>query len=1025
MSTPDQIAVQANDISSSQKICLYACFFLSGIAGLIYEVLWEKYLGLFVGSTGLAQIIVLSTYMSGLALGGWFWGRFADRKFHPLLLYVLLELAIGVYALFFNQVFGLGRSFFLKIGSQVEIGSASFQILKLLSCILLILLPTFLMGGTLPVMGKYLIRSLSGVGRRISLLYFLNSIGAVIGCLMAGFVLIRVLGLQSSMILGAILNFVVALAAYAIFKTASEPPLPEKEEQAATSSSTPALMKIVLVCVALSGAVSMMYEIAWIRMLTLVLGSSTFSFTLMLATFIFGLSLGGLLLSFRKKQSGYATIFGLAEIGVGLTVLLSLPIYVKLPYYFNNLAALLNRDPSAFAPYQFMKFGLCIAVMLIPTILQGITLPAATQVLTREMKGLGKRVGSIFAINTIGTCIGAAFAGAISLAWLGIRGTLELAVFINLILGAVVLLAEPREGIRKKAYIVAAVCIVVVAVPYIGGMRSWNENVMSAGAYRIRDRISSYQSMLDRIQNFQTLYYRDGIDASIAVQDVPDARGTKRLLIINGKVDAGTNRDLPTQKMLGHMPMLLQPGAKDVLVVGAGSGATSGAVLCYDSVKSLDVIEISGNVIEVNRDGWFDAINGRYYADPRTRIFHEDAKTVLQVSDKPYDIIISEPTNPWIAGVAGVFSQEYFEACRNRLVPGGKFVFWLQSYELESNTLLMMLDTFTSVFPYQTIWNSQGPDLLVVGSTQPYEADLASLTALLAQPAVKADLAQIKVDSLLPILSMQMNGHSRQPAVTWLGAIHRDYFPVLDYLAPRGFFIGKTAEATEFLDHRRLSRARSQDLWIHDYLDKHTIPAEEYASTLASIEWCTTRLETLPYALAVKWNESYPDDTKALLKRLEYQPPELSPLTYTAAKDIPSPENQVLFTDLFERYQNHLTYLSDSEIQQINQFISDGNTAEADPVIRAIQFQLQLDAGDYAEVISGIHAFRIQNAYQALSFKIKKDLTIILCEALLANGEPEKAEHELALLTRFSLEDLDMTMLHSRIMAAISQHPAP
>ena len=649
---------------------LYVCFLISGVAGLIYEILWAKYLALFLGSTGWAQVIVLATFMGGLALGSHFLGSRADRVANPLKFYVFLELAIGCYALvLFKPALAASHWLFIELARFTQLGSGNLIAAKVTASVLSIILPTFLMGGTLPTLGRHMVRSLQGVGPKIARLYFLNSLGGVVGCLLAGFYLIQALGLEFSMITAGMLSILAGLIAFATFPM--EEPAPETTPEPDMPNATPGpsmnrwAVGLLLACVSLSGAVSMMYEVAWIRLLTLVLGSSTYSFSLMLATFILGLSLGGLLLSLRKRTTGYGVIFGLSEVGVALTVLIMLPFYMKLPYLFNQLASSLSREPSTFALYQLCKFFLCALVMIIPTILQGVTLPAATKLLTPNVLALGRRVGLVFAINTIGTVIGVVFAGFWGLPNLGIKGTLELAVALNALVGIAVLLTNWPALAHRRALALATACLVIVGVWYMFGMGPWDKQVLSAGIYRTRQRIPSYASLVEEANTRRTVFYRDGIDATIAVQDV-ERPIAERILVINGKVDASTKGDLATQKMIGHLPLMIKPQTDQVLIVGVGSGATIGSVLAHD-VQQVEVVEISRDIIEASR--LFETVNGRYWEDPRAKVYWEDAKTFLQLTDRHYDTIISQPTNPWIAGVAGVFSKEYFEACRQQLKP--------------------------------------------------------------------------------------------------------------------------------------------------------------------------------------------------------------------------------------------------------------------------------------------------------------------------------------------------------------------
>jgi predicted membrane-bound spermidine synthase len=853
-------------------VVLHVCFFISGAAGLVYEVLWAKYLALSVGSTSMAQVIVLATFMGGIALGSQVLGALADRVSQPLKLYVYLEMGIGLYALaLFEPILAVGRHLFVALARMGDLGEGGLVLGKIVACVVCILTPTFLMGGTLPALCRHMVRSIEGVGPSVSRLYFVNSLGAVFGCLLAGFYLIQEFGLHFSMIVGAALSICSGVTAFLLTSRGATRPsatgpggvgegLPVGRQGGAEGEgATPWAFWVLLGCVGLSGAVSMMYEVAWIRLLTLVLGSSTYSFSLMLAAFILGLSLGGLLLSLRRRPTGYALIFALSEVGVGVSVLVMLPFYARLPWLFNVLASSLSREPATFGFYQLCKFVLCAAVMLSPAILQGVTLPAATKVLAGDARRLGFRVGYVFAVNTLGTLIGSIYAGFSGLPHLGIKGTLELAVGLNCLMG-ILILATLRPGkARRRGMTAWALAVAATGAWYGLRMGSWDRDVLSVGVYRVRGRIPDYAAFRRDAASRKTLFYRDGVDATVIVQDLP-GENPERMLLINGKVDASTVGDLATQKLIGHLPMLCHPNPKKALVVGLGSGCTVGAVLSYD-VEKVDVVEISGDVIEASR--LFESINGRYWEDPRVVIHHEDAKTFNQVTDEKYDVIISQPTNPWISGVAGVFSREHFEACRERLAPGGLVLQWIQAYETEDRTFYMMLETFTGVFPCYTIWNSRLTDAIIIGSPDPYIPDFSRMEKRLASPSVRKDLEPLGVSSMLTVLGLQMVDRAARPShIAWGGVVHSDFFPILDYVAPRGFYVGSSSLAARVMDRRQRSPANGR-LWISDYLGSRSPTREEFREAYSYAARIPGLAPRLAFAWASQWLACCPDDPEA------------------------------------------------------------------------------------------------------------------------------------------------------------------
>lgn len=1012
----------------AQTAALYFCFFISGAAGLIYEVIWSKYLALCLGSTGVAQVIVLATFMGGMAFGSHFLGRAADRFSSPLRLYFLLEVGIGVYGLLFERVFMFARHLFVAAAAASNQSPAIMTGGKVAAAVLTILLPSFLMGGTLPAISRHMIRRMADVGPRISLLYFLNSIGAVAGCLLAGFHLIRYYGLQFSLVTGALFSILAGLIAFLLIprgpRGAAEPASGEVGMEAAEPLPGGRWAAwFLLACVSVSGAVSMMYEVAWIRLLTLVLGSSTYSFSVMLATFIFGLSIGGLLLSLRRKTTGYTMIFALSEAGVGLAVLLMLPLYVRLPYLFNQLASSLSREAATFGLYELCKFLLCGAVMIIPTVLQGITLPAAAKVLTRSVKSLGSRIGLIFAVNTFGTLFGVVYAGFLGLPHFGIKGTLEIAAAINCVMaiGIFAIPASPGRALRVAG---AAAVILAVWGWYAANMGSWDRDVLSIGTYRSRVRLPSFQTLLAQARERTTVFYRDGVGATVAVQD--QGVGTPeqdRLLVINGKPDASTRSDLVTQKMLGHLPMLIGDKTANVLIVGIGSGTTIGSVLAYP-VQHVDVVEISREVVDASR--LFDSVNGRYWEDPRVSVHCEDAKTFLQVANRQYDVIISEATNPWIAGVAGVFSKEFFEECRRRLAPGGLFVQWVQFYELEDATFYMILETFTGLFPCYTLWNPESWDTILVGATTPFAPDFARMAERLGRPAVLANMQPLGIKSPLPVLTMQMCDHSGDASVTrWLGAVHSDYFPALEYVAPRGFFMGSLANGARWLDQRAESPANAK-LWLKSYLAAHPPGREECRDSYAFAARYQSLFDGLAAASAREWLARCPDDPEARFAAAARSLPghgDAAAALWPAGGIAGPLDYDAALLSCRYRYNDYLpkrSCLGAPDSSALLRDIGSLLVLPDHPANASLLFWdgvLRYDRGEYAEAESSLRRALILGRQTASDIQLAAGL--LLCRTLLAQHRPEEAHSVAADLVKAFPSNLHLMLLRSEAQAAI------
>ncbi|MBI1785240.1 fused MFS/spermidine synthase [Candidatus Sumerlaeota bacterium] len=866
---------------STHPIILFICFFFSGIAGLIYEVVWSRYLALFIGSTGQAHVIILSVYVGGLALGAYIFGRKADRVENPLALYVSLEVGIGLMGLIYPKLFEPVRMLFLMSVRALGLHPASLHFSAILACAISLLLPTTLMGGTLPVLGRHMIRHQRMIGQRIASLYYLNSLGAVVGSLLAGFWLVRAAGLEMAMVTAGTLNLCVAFTAWLTLRSSA--PGAEEEPSGLTDTSPMVVAaasyarhesrawgaaETALLAIGLSGFASMVYEVAWIRLLALVLGSSSFSFALMLAAFIFGITLGSFILSFKREDEGYFRILGWSELAIGLTALLCILGYHRLPVILNQWRTSLVPEEYTYGIFQFVQFTLCFLVMVVPTIFMGMTLPAASRVVAADAEGLGKKIGDVFAINTVGTLIGAGAAGFLMMPAVGIRHTIETAVAINVVLGLWILLTDDSTA-RIKFFRAQTAVTLAAGVPILYFMIAppWDPRLFSAATYRSRHRINSFAEFKEKLKDRKLLYYKDGTDASIAVSTDPDpVRGEIRALLINGKPDASNEDDMITQLMIGHLPMMLHPNPEKVLIVGLGSGVSAGATTLYGA-KKIDCVELIPEVVEAAR--YFKDYNHNVCDHPVARIVLQDAKTFLQVTPDQYDVIVNQPTNLWISGVAGLFTNEYFEACRSKLRPGGFFVLWIQCYEILDSTMFSILNTYHQVFPYSSFFNLTNYDVVVIGSTQPFDPDLKRMEHWMAKPEIASDLAPFGVDGLLPILSMQMVAKNRTmgPYVDDnIASTNSDFFPTLEYEASRGFFIGSEAKGLKMVDRRGLAPGRA-GLWMDQYQPAQAPPEALFVDYFNLLARRGSMFDGAKMAWCDLWARWYPDSPKMLLAR--------------------------------------------------------------------------------------------------------------------------------------------------------------
>ncbi len=831
---------------------------VSGAAGLVYEVAWARYLALFLGHTSYAVVAVLVAFMGGLALGNLWLGHFADRTRRPLAVYAWLEIGIGAYALAFPFWYRLCYDLFVAVGRGVEPGTPASLALKFAFSLLTVLLPTVLMGGTLPVVTRLLTRSLGELRRKLAGLYFVNSAGAVAGTYVADFWWLPALGLEYTVYAGAAMNLAVGAAAMFVSgwiregRGQPESPAPEPSSPEAVFAFTPAQLRLAIIGIGLSGFVAMLYQIAWTRLLALAMGSSTHAFSLMLITFIAGIALGSWWVYRWRRPVNPLTAFAWIELALAGAVLVSMFFYEWLPFWFVQFTQLVARRPQAYPLYETLQGAVCVTVMLVPTMCLGMTLPLVSRVATTETGRTGHSVGQVFAVNTLGTVLGAAVTGLWLMPALGLARTFALGVALNALIGLAILLAGKLPRSRAAFFWAPTAVVGVTALLGQHFAARWSA-AFSLGLYRLQQPPPTARAYREAARSLNTLYYRDGASASVGVHTADGA--DVRFLKVNGKTDASTGVDMNTQIFSGHLPLLLRPASTNVLVVGLGSAITVGAVARHPGVQRIDAVEISPEVIAAAR--FFAEANHRVLDDPRVHVYAEDAKAFLLLTRRQYDVIISEPSNPWMAGVAGVFSLEFYQNCRDRLAPDGLMLQWIQLYEFSDAGMDIVLATFSRVFPYMSLWQSLRGDLLLLGALQPPAVDLAALAARLQMPAIREDLARVGLDNLPLVLAQELIAFENGPLVPPFDTrVHSDYFPILEYQAQRDFFARRLVERLRQLDE---TRTRRPDTLLGRWLRDHPLTGEDLAAFAGYYLTDDLRPMETFVSLLRRWQREHPD----------------------------------------------------------------------------------------------------------------------------------------------------------------------
>lgn len=766
-------------------------FFLSGLAALVYQVLWARQLELVLGSTLHAVSAILSVFMAGLALGSLIFGRLVDRgKINPLLLYGLLELGIGIYALFTPWILKGVPLLGLYLPGLAEVGISTFSAVFFVSLLVLII-PTTLMGGTLPALTKYMVSRYEEMGNKVAKLYFLNTLGAGAGAFLAGFLLIAYLGIPPTTYVAAIINLGIAVGVLlllqapsqpkAISETVTEEAAPQNEPEEA--GAKPALRSagiVLLIGYGLAGFAALGLEVLWTRVLVMVLGSSVYAFALMLTAFLVGIALGSsLMVKLVDKVKNLWLCFALIEVLIGVAVIVLNPILGQTPLVF--LRVVLSLEESFWA-LQGVQLVLTFLLMLIPTFLMGAAFPVVTKLYARDLQHIGQKIAAVYAANTMGSIVGPLAVSFVLIPWIGIQTSILLVAWIYIGVGGIILVITPLKRLAIKGAVLVALCL-IVALSFL--VPAWNKQIITSGIYyhsrTWADAIAA-GNIAEAMSERKLLFYKEGQLATVTV--LKGSAEKDRILTINGKPDASNTGDLTTQLLVGHLPMLMHPEPQKVLVVGLGSGITTGAVLQHPLVQRVDVVEIEPVVAEAA--AYFAEANHNALKDPKLRLIEGDARNFVQASKEKYDVIVAEPSNPFVSGSTNLFSREMFELYRKSLKDDGIAVQWMHLYYMGTDDLKTMINTFRQVFPYTTLWGRYtDSDILLLGTRQPLSIDFATFQEKLKDNNVRLDLARTGDDDPYRLLSYLLMEEKALASYTAGAAINRDSYPRLEFSAPK------------------------------------------------------------------------------------------------------------------------------------------------------------------------------------------------------------------------------------------------
>ncbi len=775
-------------------LAAYAC---SGLAGLIYEIAWTRLLSLHLGHTTVAVSTVTAAFMGGLGLGGVLGGRVASRlsRRRALWGYALLEFVVALAALSIAAGVTLLSPVFTW--AYAEDGSNPlFSVARVVCAFALLLLPGLALGATFPMAVRVAVPAPTRPGGTTGRLYGANTVGAAVGALAAGFFLIPILGLTGTTITGMTASAVsIALALYIARRDLSdEAPadlveLPAKPRNARHKSSRQQRSRRVSMNVegkhigrgyelaattlALTGFATFVYEVAWTRVLAMVVGPSIYAVATTLTSFITGIALGafaGASLAERTRHPAIALAVTLVATATAACVSIAFVGSSDLIIWIGA-----SEPAATFAAMPLPHLTIAVGLTLPIAVGLGVAFPLSLELAGGRDAIPARRLGILYAVNTTASVIGALIAGFVAIPFIGLRGCLLLAT-TSLLLGAAVLAARASTS-RGRAVLVPLVAI----VSWIAVSPSWDRDWMAAGGYLYTRFVPAGVERRAALTAGTLLYYREGATGTVSVK----ALTGERSLSIDGKVDASTSRDMLTQRLLAHLPLLLHPDPQRVGIVGLGSGVTLASALVHP-IGSVDVVEISPEVVEASAH--FADENRRALDDPRARLVRGDGRTHLSLTSRRYDVVISEPSNPWMAGVAALFTQEFFQTVRDRLSPGGIFCQWAHTYDISDADLRSIVATFQSVFPEGTMWLAGDGDLLLVGSETPLEPRLDGISMAWQRPGVSEDLRTVGMQDPFALLSLFAGGPGEMSRYGAGAIIQTDDRTALEFSGPLAVF---------------------------------------------------------------------------------------------------------------------------------------------------------------------------------------------------------------------------------------------
>jgi len=797
----------------NQRLLISGLFLFSGAAALVYQVVWMRKLALIFGASQPAVSIVLSAFMAGLALGGVAGGRIAERVRRPLRSYALLEAGVALAALVLPFLLDLVQRVYVAAAMRSEEVTTSINVMRAGLAFFVLVLPTLFMGATLPVLVRAVVRRFAEFDARLAWLYGLNTAGAVLGAAAAGFLLLPQLGVRNTQALAIAANLCIALVAWIADRRAAATGDAARRgtaEAAPGADAPPAIeslatrraLQLAFFATFVTGMCALALEVLWSRGITVATGSTTYSFTIMLCAFLVGITLGSALhgvLPLRRVSEVVQLGVVLACIGItGAAVSQAIP---RLPQLAVDLNLRFHGGSQGIRGVSTLL--LSFTVMLVPAVFMGAAFPLAGRAWARLQTGFGRSVGDLVAVNTLGAILGPLLAGFVLVPQLGLQRAMLLVCGLELAYGLLLLAVALAPRARSAALIVS---LLAVAVPFAlpRGLPRWDLHTLGAFQNNVTLGTTDERGRTDvraQLLGAQVLYYAEGRGSTVSVVE---SQGNRAVLINGRSVATDNQTDLQHEALLGHLPVLLHPSPRDVLVIGLGAGLTLGGVTAHPDIRKITLVEIEPAVLGAARV--FEDLNGAALDDPRLRIVVQDGRNHLRTSPTNYDVITADPIHPWDYGSTYLYTTEYYELARSRLAPGGIMCQWMPIYEVSDANLRSIVATFAGVFPHTLLFQTTF-DAVIIGALEPIRVDWERLGARLRPPEVARQLGRIGLQDAGSFLAEFTMGEAEVARYSARATLNTDDNLYLEFSSP--FSIGNRGGGENIvrIDQQRVSAA--------------------------------------------------------------------------------------------------------------------------------------------------------------------------------------------------------------------------